>query len=301
MQEMMMVFCIFALNFKTILMRQLLFIVLVCIFLPTTGAKAQVRCHYEAIDSTFIEELLKEGKTDMLYYARRFYGRYCVAHMPEIFPDEEQMVINTRQHDCTTFVELVAALTLCARHGETTFGQLVAQLQRIRYWDGICDGYTSRKHYFSDWIRDNSRLGIVTEVRQPNPPFTGIQTVKVNYMSKHTNDYLPLKLHPELVPAIVRQEKQLSGMQFRYIPTKQVVDSEEMRQAVHDGDIIAFVTNKPGLDVTHLALAVWHDSGLHMIHASSLRKKVTEETGSVRRYLERRSSCIGIRVIRLAE
>ena len=260
-----------------------------------------VRCYYESSDKTFIEELLKEGKTDMLYYARRLFDRPSVAHMPELFPDDEQMVINTREFDCTTFIELVTALTQCARNGETTFAQFVAQMQRIRYWDGNCDGFTSRKLYFSDWIRDNSRLGIVTEVHQPNPPFTAIQTVKVNYMTKHPSDYLQLKLHHELLPEIKRQESQLSGMQFRYIPTKQVVDSEEMRQAVHDGDIIAFVTNKPGLDITHLALAVWHDSGLHMIHASSLRKKVTEEPGSVRRYLERRSSCIGIRVVRLAE
>ena len=129
----------------------------VLLMLTVAPAVAQrPRCHFEAIDSIFIEQLLKEGNTDMLYYARRLSGRYSVAHMPEVFPDDERLVINTRQFDCTTFVEFVAALTLCARHGETTFGQLCAQLQRLRYWNGICNGYTSRKLYFSDWIRDNT-------------------------------------------------------------------------------------------------------------------------------------------------
>ncbi len=294
-------FCTFAIHLKQFLMKQLLFIILICTFALPTGAKAQVRCHYEAIDSIFIEQLLKEGNTDMLYYARRLSGRYSVAHMPEVFPDDERLVINTRQFDCTTFVEFVAAMTLCARHGETTFGQLCAQLQRLRYWNGICKGYTSRKLYFSDWIRDNSRLGLVKELHSPKPPFTGIQTVKANYMTQHPDDYLPLKLHPDLLTEVARQEKQLSGMQFRYIPKEEINNTELMRETVHDGDIMTIVTQKPGLDVQHLSIAVWRNNGLHMFHASSLRKKVTEESIPLRRYLDQRKSCLGIRVIRLAE
>ena len=281
-------------------MRQLLLIILIYTFTSATRAQEQqVRCHYEATDSTFIEELLKERNTDVLHYARSLIGRRSVSHMKELFPDDEQLVINTNTFDCTTFIELVVALTQCAQHGETTFEQFAKRLQRIRYWDGVCNDYTSRKHYFSDWIRDNSRQGFVTEVHQPNPPFTGIQTVKANFMTKHPTEYLPLKNHPEYLTALEQQEKQLSGMQFRYIPTKEVNNTELMRQTVHDGDIIAMVSRRPGLDIAHLAFAVWYDDGLHMLDASSKHNKVTEEVNTLRQYLESRKSVIGIRIIRV--
>lgn len=32
---------------------------------------------------------------------------------------EELLVVNTRELDCTTYVEIVTALTMCAKHQET--------------------------------------------------------------------------------------------------------------------------------------------------------------------------------------
>ena len=217
----------------------------------------------------------------------------------ELFPDDERLVLNTRELDCTTYVDVVVALTLCHRRGETTFAQYVHQLHQQRYWDGKCDGYPSRIHYFSDWIRDNSRLGYASEVQAPRPPFSAIQTVKVNYMTQHPKQYVSLDRHPEYLPTIARQERELTGKKFRYIPTAQLLNTETVRGAVHDGDIIGIVTQAPGLDIAHLGIAVWHDDGLHMIDASSLQKKVVEETITLKQYLQRRKNALGIRVIRL--
>ena len=222
-----------------------------------------------------------------------------MGHTLELYPDDERLVLNTSELDCTTYVDVVAALTLCARRGETTFGQFVRQLHQQRYWDGKCDGYPSRIHYFSDWIRDNTRLGYAIEVQQPNPPFTAVQTVNVSYMTRHPESYISLSRHPEYLPVIKRQEEDLTGRTFRYIPTAQVDDTEAMRQAVHDGDIICIVTSADGLDIAHLGIAVWHTDGLHMIDASSLHKKVVEETITLRKYLQRRKNALGIRVVRL--
>lgn len=266
------------------------------------SAAAQMpRCHYTAGDSILVERLLKSKKTDVLYYARQFLGLPYVAHTLELYPDDERLVLNTRELDCTTYVDVVAALTLCARRGEQKFEQFVRQLHNQRYWNGKCDGYPSRIHYFSDWIRDNSRLGFAREIQQPQPPFTAVQKVSVGYMTTHPDAYVSLKRHPEYLPTIKRQEDDLTGRSFRYIPTSQVSDTKALREAVHDGDIICIVTSAAGLDIAHLGIAVWHSDGLHMIDASSKHMKVLEETITMRKYLEGRKNALGIRIVRLSE
>jgi len=273
---------------------------LLLLSLPAVAQSSEpVRAHYTDQDSMLVERLLATGHTDVLYYARQFLGRPYVAHTLELYPDDERLVVNTAELDCTTYVDIVAALTLCARRGETTFAQFLHQMQQQRYWDGRCHLYPSRIHYFSDWIRDNSRLGYAIEQQQPNPPFTAVQTVSVSYMTTHPDAYVSLHRHPDYLPAIARQEADLTGRQFRYIPTAQVRNSDVLRQAVADGDILCIVTQAPGLDIAHLGIAVWHADGLHMIDASSIQKKVVEETVTLRQYLQRRKNALGIRVVRL--
>lgn len=267
--------------------------------LPLSNATAQERCHYTTEDSITVVNLLSSGNTDVLYYARQFLGLPYVAHTLELFPDDERLVLNTRELDCTTYVDVVVALTICARRGETTFEQFVHQLHQQRYWDGFCNGYPSRIHYFSDWMRDNSRMGFVTEIQQPTPPFTALQTVRVSYMSEHPEQYEALKRHPEFLERIGRTEQSLTGHQYRYIPTSQLDDTPALREAVHDGDIIAITSLTPGLDIAHLGIAVWHNDGLHMIDASSVHKKVTEESITMKQYLQRRRNADGIRIVRL--
>ena len=270
------------------------------------ASMAQERCHYEAADSILIEQLLADGNAqkcdkgqDVLYFARKFLGKPYVAHTLELFPDDERLVLNTRELDCTTYVDIVVALTLCSRRGETTFRQFVHQLHMQRYWNGVCDGYPSRIHYFTDWIRDNSRLGFVAEIQSPNPPFTAVQTLKVNYMTTHPQSYVSLKRHPEYLPLIAEKERDLTGRKYRYIPTAQLADSRVLRNTVNDGDIIAITSLTPGLDIAHLGIAVWHDDGLHMIDASSRHKKVVEESITMQQYLRNRRNADGIRIVRL--
>ncbi len=161
------------------------------------------------------------------------------------------------------------------------------------------DNYTSRIHYFTEWIAENSKAGLVTEIQQPNPPFTAVQTVRVNYMSQHPQSYKALKAHPEYVPEIRRMERRVSGQQFRYIPKERVGRSTELRNVVKDGDIIAITCNKVGLDIAHLGFAVWKNGNLHLLNASQLHKKVIEEPMTLWQYLRKHPSHTGIRIIRI--
>lgn len=239
-----------------------------------------------------------KGSTTELFFARKFIGVPYVAHTLEK-DGEEQLVVNLKQLDCTTLAETVTALTLCAESGKTTYDDYKQILTTLRYRQGKLNGYTSRLHYFTDWIVDNTKLGLIEERQSPNPPFTAVQKIKVNYMSTHPSSYSALKTHPEWVKTIANTEKAINGKTFRYIPKSQVANTKAMRAAVKDGDIIAITCNKKGLDIAHLGFAVWQKDGLHLLNASSIHKKVVEEPMPLRQYLKKHPSHTGIRIIKV--
>lgn len=268
---------------------------------PQTSMCVQQRLHqikYNSSDSAEIVSLLKDGKASTLYFANKFIGRPYVAHTLE-GNDPEQLVVNTRQLDCTTFTETVTALTLCAINGKQTFADYCEVLQKMRYRQGIIDGYPSRLHYFSEWIENNTKMGFVKEEQKQVAPFTAIQQLKINYMSVHANTYEALKVHPEYIKEIAKQEQALTGKYYRYIPKNQVKNTTALRTVVKDGDIIAITCEKKGLDIAHLGFAVWKADGLHLLNASQIHKKVALEPMTMGQYLSKHPSHTGIRIIRI--
>ncbi len=280
-------------------MRKGLLILLIGIAVQTQAQQ----CIWQRTDSVAVVTLLQQatGQSSArlpLFFACQLEGKPYVAHTLE-GQNTERLVVNLRQFDCTTLIENVAALTLCARKGQTSFADFCAMLQTLRYRNGQREGYTSRLHYFTDWIASNEAGGRVGEIQSDTAPFTAVQRISVDYMSKHPHLYRALRVHPEAVGVIAAQEQRLTGRTFRYIPSGQTTHGKALREVVSDGDIIAFVTNKEGLDITHVGLAVWQTDGLHFIHASSVRKKVVLEPVTLSQYLKKHPSFLGIRVIRI--
>lgn len=257
-------------------------------------------------DSLRIVRLLEQGKSLPaqknlpLFFARQFLGVPYVAHTLEV-NDMESLVVNTRELDCTTLVENVTALTLCTQRGETSFADFKKMLTLLRYRHGNIQGYPSRLHYFTEWILDNQSKGLVKEIQRQKTPFTAIQTVRTNYMSTHPSAYRALKNHPTLMADIKKMEKSLTGLRFRYIPKSQVLNTKAMREAVHDGDIIAIITSKKGLDTSHLGFAVWQKDGLHLLNASMLHHQVVLEPMTLRQYLNQHPTFTGIRIVRIQQ
>jgi len=255
-------------------------------------------------DSITISQLLEEARQQPrtinfpLFFARKFIDVPYVAHTLEV-NDDERLVVNTRQLDCTTFVETVTALTLCAYRNLYTWRDFLNALVSMRYRDGQIEDYTSRIHYFTEWITANTAAGIVSEIQAPNPPFAAIQTVQVNYMSNHPKSYKALRQHPEYVGRIRQMEQQLSGQRFRFIPKSQTRNSQSLRQAIGDGDIIAITCRKAGLDIAHLGFAVWHGQELHLLNASQLHHHVVDEPMTLYEYLQQHPTHTGIRIIRI--
>jgi len=264
------------------------------------AASAQVT--YTRADSLTICKLLKEApqKASTLWFARQFHGIPYVAHTLEV-NDQEQLVINARELDCTTLVETVTALTLCVQQEKRKWTDYLQMLRTLRYRQGVLDGYTSRLHYFTDWIIDKQQMGLVSEIQQPNPPFTAVQHIKVGFMSQHPEYYKALKASPSLVKEISQQEQTLTGKTFRFIPKQEVKNTKLMRKTIKDGDILAITCNKKGLEIAHLGFAVWQKDGLHLLNASQLHHKVVTEPMTLRQYLGKHKTHTGIRVIRIKE
>ena len=91
----------------------------------------------------------------------------------------------------------------------------------------------------------------------------------------------------------------MNGKRYRYVPKGKIANTAVFRNAIHDGDIIAIITNKKGLDTTHIGIASWHKDGLHLLNASSIHKKVIDEPMTLYTYMHKHPVQIGIRVCRV--
>jgi hypothetical protein len=256
---------------------------------------------YTHSDSLKVVDVLRRAATQrsgtnmMLYFSRQFLGCPYVANTLDKNA-EEKLVINLRQFDCTTFVENIVALFLCHKNKKNTFADFCHYIQQLRYKGGKIS-YPSRLHYYSEWIASNTQSGVVKEVNSPTPPFSKLQKLCVNYMSKHPQRYPMLVKHPSWVKEISEMEDELNGREYRHIPKSDIENSDVFRKAISDGDILAITTNKPGLDTSHIGIAVWHKDGLHLINASLVRHRVVEESMTLYKYMQRHPSQTGIRVI----
>lgn len=275
--------------------------ILALLLLTLCATLMHAQPQYEKIDSINVEKWLNEsrqlaeGESAVLFFANKLIGIPYVAHTLDL-NKEERLVVNTRQLDCTTYVENVLALAVCATNKMYRFQQFCYALQKIRYIGGRIE-YTARKHYFTTWINDNATLGLVEPIDQPNPPFSSTQIVDVDYMTTHPDAYAMLKAHPEWLGPIGEMEKDINGQKMRYIPAERLNNGDLLRHYVADGDILAIVTKKKGLDISHVGFAVWHDNNLHLLNASMLHKKVVDEPMTLYEYMKKHPTNLGIRVI----
>lgn len=273
-----------------------------------------MRCYAATNDSTLVMQHIKnaqkyrksmsqttnvdhERQQLLLHIARGFRGIPYVAKTLEV-NQRESLVVNMRQLDCTTYVENVLAVYECVKNRRTSYADYLYYLRMIRYAGGIVS-YTTRQHYFTEWIEENTKKGFVREISKPNPPFNTRQTLFINFMSTHTEAYPMLKNNPEMVKPIAQMEQRLSGKKYMYIPKGNIKNTKLLRSAIHDGDIIAIITKKKGLDTSHIGIAVWHKDGLHMLNASQIHKKVVEEPMTLYQYMQKHPSQTGIRIVRV--
>ena len=284
----------------------------ITIMLCNVVATAQVT--YLKEDSLKVVELLKSGakhkynkpKELMLYYGNKLKGVPYVASTLEK-NTTEKLIVNLHQLDCTTFVETVLALALTTSQGSVTWNDYCANLQKIRYKDGVINGYPSRNHYFLWWVESNRNLDIVATPmdddyrrnKSRNHHIYRRQNISINWMSTHTSSYPMLKGNKKFIREIAEHEKSSSGKFMMYIPYANLGLSKQKMKWVESGDILAICTKKKGLDTTHIGIAVWGTDGkLHLLNASQIHKKVVLELMPIKEYMSHHPSQIGVWVIK---
>jgi len=207
--------------------------------------------------------------------------------------ETEQLVINLREMDCTTFAENCLALSRTINSGELSFEKFTSELKKIRYRNGKLNGYPSRLHYFSDWIYDNDRKGTIKSVSKE---IAGIPYEnKVNFMSTHPESYSHLKNNPELISDLTAQENLITNREAYYIPEEKI---SEFEKKLKQGDIVGLTTGVEGLDITHVGILIRAAGRIHLMHASSKANKVIISEETLEEYLLNSKTVTGIMVAR---
>jgi len=228
----------------------------------------------------------------MLNVGRYFLGFPYVSDTLET-EGEETLVINLRGFDCFTLAENVVVLARLIKGGGCTFEDYAATLENIRYRNGMLNGYSSRLHYFSDWLLDNEQKGIVKDITDE---MGGKQFLKeINFMTMHRGNYSGLNTDKSYREMVV-VEKNMSRRSLYHI---QKAELRQFENLIENGDLIAVTTSIEGLDVVHVGLAIRVRGRIHLLHASEVEKKVVISDDTLYRYLSKRKTMTGIIVGRV--
>ena len=213
---------------------------------------------------------------------------------------QEQLIVNTREFDCTTFVETVLALARTAERSKHSFNDFCNNLQAFRYQQGTIADYTSRNHYFSTWIDNATSSSIMYEVVPTDKALCRKRKLNIHYMTSHPERYHALQgeRNEDYLRKIKQMEQRQNMKEVTYIPKNVLNNPRNLLSFIKDGDIVAIETSKEGLDTSHVGIAVWSsDNRIRFIHASSAYHKVV--TSPVYTYLKKQKHAIGIRILRL--
>lgn len=270
-------------------------------FLPIS-LSAQTVCTLESrarLDGILTELSQKElsGKSIdqlTLEIGQSFLGTPYVEKTLEL-PGDEKLVINLTGLDCTTYLETVVTMARIAKSGNLTFEGFEQELERLRYQDGVRKDYSSRLHYFSDWIYQNQQKGIIRDITQeiggtlyPNQP---------TFMSENPRFYAQLS-NPEFLKAIKADEAEIAKRTYHFIPKAEIQSLEKNIQA---GDLIAITTSMKNLDIVHVGFAIEKEGRIHLMHAGTGNMQVEISAKPLSEYLAANKSQSGIMVCRLVD
>ena len=259
-----------------------------------------------ALGKLVLERLAVSPKQDaasqMILAARQLLDQPYEAGTQE--GREERLRIYLTRTDCILFAEtclgLVRTVQLCGPLA--TFEDLARTLRQTRYRGGVVDGYASRLHYTTEWIRQGERNGFFRDITEE---LGGVaDTRPINYMSAHPDSYAPLKGESSYAKENLRQiramEERVNGLSRWYIPKDKLAAVEDRIQS---GDILCLATSIDGLDYSHVVIAYREKPGapLGFIHASTSAKKVIVEPRTLLAYLQANSRATGISVLRVAD
>ncbi len=176
---------------------------------------------------------------------------------------------------------------------ETLAAAFAALLRTLRYRVGVIAGYASRLHYFSDWLGENERKGLLRDLtaRLGGRPAPKV----IDFMTKNRELYPPLG-NADICREVQETERRLSASPRFVLPKEEIACWEGK---IVSGDILAIATHEEGLDVAHAGLAIRRGGRLHLLHASSQAGRVIISPETLAAYLEAQDNRAGVIVGRL--
>ena len=174
----------------------------------------------------------------------------------------EPLTLSLTRFDCVTLVEsCLAVARVAAEGGAPTWERFGRAMERMRYRGGARRGYASRLHYFSEWIKDGARRGLVRDL---GAELGGVEDRRpLRFMTEHRASYPAFA--DDGVFGDRRDRAPARRPPRRVVPTTRIA---EVADRIETGDVLAFATAIPGLDVSHAALAFRDQAGvLRVLHA----------------------------------
>lgn len=235
-------------------------------------------------------------------FAEQLLGTRYVSYTLEQEPEDLRVYLDST--DCILFVELCSCLAYTAKGimltpdsydkgYEPNSALLCNNIQQMRYRGGIIDGYASRVHYTSEWIKQNEARGIMKEIsykfgEEYDEPFF--------FMSSHPEYYKQLQNDSLQMARIIDTEKRLTDAKPYYFVPQTSLQNPDIISQIKTGDIVAFMDTHDGLDLAHVALAYESNNEMHFIHASYRAKRVIIEEKTLADYADN-----GIRIVRFVK
>ncbi len=206
---------------------------------------------------------------------------------------DERLVCTSENFDCVTYVEYMLSLCLYQYQTSKNTKAFETILTELRYRNGRINGYGSRLHYFSEWILQQEKNGLIKNITSEIPSSRHYDK-KINFMTVHKEKYPKLKVGKNL-NKILAAEAAINQHKWSYIPKSGV---PKIYASIKDGDIIAITTDKKGLDIVHTGFAIKKGNEVYLLHASETEKKVVVSEKSLHHYLMGNDKQSGIMVLR---
>ena len=280
-------------------MKKILTILLTFASILTASGQERYKVYYTPADvRIFNEYVVKFAGRNTLPMSelvaetgRYFLGTPYVNFTLEV-REPEELIVNLRELDCVTFVETAIALAQCIKAGKADFDTYCDNLRRLRYRGGELHDFTSRLHYFSDWIADNEAMGLVQD---QTAAFGGLPyPISVNLMSTKPQNYRQLKAHPEMIPILKEiEENVISRRTMAYIPRTK---ADSIGAGMTSGLVVGTTTGEK-MDITHCGFLIVEGGKPYFMHASSTEKKVVVTDITLQEYLESKRTMNGFMAV----
>lgn len=206
----------------------------------------------------------------------------------------EPLTLSLTRFDCVSLVEACLAVSRVADdHGPHRWKLFAREMERMRYRNGERRGYASRLHYFSEWIADGARRGLLRDLGAELGASDDSRPLR--FMTEHRASYRALA-SDSVFQKIRAMERSLDASPRRVVKKERI---PSVAGQIETGDVLAFATAIPGLDVTHAALAYrGKDNVLRVLHAPLSGGVVEVTRSTLPEYVAAISRCTGILVAR---